>query len=73
MKLPHEFLSDREYEVFLRLASGCDPSALGHQLGISVKTVHTYKSRIQEKLVLVSNVDMAHYALRHELIENKYA
>lgn len=64
----HEALSDRELQVFLRLARGESVSAIAGQLHLSVKTISTYRSRVTEKLNVASNAELATYALRHGLI-----
>ncbi|HRD34152.1 MAG TPA: response regulator transcription factor [Rhodocyclaceae bacterium] len=65
---PHEKLSDRELQVFLRLARGASVSDIAAVLNLSVKTVSTYRSRLLEKLQVSSNAELATYALRHGLI-----
>jgi two-component system invasion response regulator UvrY len=64
----HEALSDRELQVFLRLARGESVSDIAAQLHLSVKTISTYRSRVTEKLKVASNAELATYALRHGLI-----
>jgi len=64
----HETLSDRELQVFLRLARGESVSDIAGQLNLSVKTISTYRSRVTEKLNVASNAELATYALRHGLI-----
>lgn len=64
----HEALSDRELQVFLRLARGESVSDIAAQLHLSVKTISTYRSRVTEKLNVASNAELATYALRHGLI-----
>lgn len=64
----HESLSDRELQVFLRLARGESVSDIAGQLHLSVKTISTYRSRVTEKLNVASNAELATYALRHGLI-----
>ncbi|MBU1225565.1 MAG: response regulator transcription factor [Gammaproteobacteria bacterium] len=64
----HEMLSDRELQVFLRLARGESVSDIAGQLNLSVKTISTYRSRVTEKLNVASNAELATYALRHGLI-----
>jgi two-component system invasion response regulator UvrY len=64
----HEALSDRELQVFLRLARGESVSDIAEQLHLSVKTISTYRSRVTEKLNVSSNAELATYALRHGLI-----
>ncbi|MGK2951879.1 MAG: response regulator [Thiobacillus sp.] len=64
----HDTLSDRELQVFLRLARGESVSDIAEQLHLSVKTISTYRSRVTEKLNVSSNAELAIYALRHGLI-----
>ncbi|MHB1061643.1 MAG: response regulator [Thiobacillus sp.] len=66
----HEALSDRELQVFLRLARGESVSDIAGQLHLSVKTISTYRSRVTEKLNVASNAELATYALRHGLIND---
>lgn len=65
---PHQHLSERELQVFLRLAQGQSVSEIGGALHLSIKTVSTYRSRLLEKLGVTSNAELARYALRHELL-----
>jgi two-component system, NarL family, invasion response regulator UvrY len=68
-KPPHEALSDRELQVFLRLARGETVGAMAEGMFLSVKTVSTYRTRVLEKLKLQSNSDLTYYALKNGLIE----
>ncbi len=68
-KLPHEHLSERELQVFLRLAKGETIGQLAVGLSLSVKTVSTYRTRIMEKMQLASNSDLTYYALKNGLIQ----
>lgn len=65
---PHEALSPREYEVFLRLASARSVSEIAAEFGLSVKTVSTHRSRILEKMALRSNAELMQYAIRRGLV-----
>jgi two-component system invasion response regulator UvrY len=65
---PHEQLSERELQVFLRLARGESVSDIAAALKLSIKTVSTYRSRLLEKLALTSNAELAAYAIRHGLL-----
>ena len=60
----HPELSEREKEVLLRLAWGYSNKEVAGELGLSVKTVETYKGRIGEKLHLRSRTELVQYALR---------
>ena len=64
----HESLSDRELQVFLRLAKGESVTDIANVLALSVKTISTYRSRLLEKLEVASNAELAAYALRHGLM-----
>lgn len=67
--LPHEQLSERELQVFLRLAKGETVGHIAGNMALSVKTVSTYRSRVLEKLKLASNSDLTYYALKNGLIQ----
>ena len=66
-KQSHEYLSNREYEVFILLASGKSASSIAEQLSISITTVSTYRSRILEKMGMKSNADIIRYTLEKKL------
>jgi DNA-binding NarL/FixJ family response regulator len=68
-KLPHELLSDREYEILCLIASGKTPTEIAKELALSVKTVSTYRSRILEKMHLSTNAQLTHYAIKSGLVE----
>ena len=68
-KAPHELLSEREFQVFLRLAQGETVGHIAEALFLSVKTVSTYRTRVLEKLKLQSNSDLTYYALKNGLIQ----
>ncbi|MCG6892136.1 MAG: response regulator transcription factor [Desulfobacteraceae bacterium] len=67
--LPHESLSDREYQVLCLLGSGKTVSQIAEELALSVKTVSTYRSRILEKMQMENNAELIHYAIRNGLAE----
>ena len=67
-KLPHEQLSEREFQVFLRLAKGETIGNMADSMSLSVKTVSTYRTRVMEKMKLESNSDLTYYALKNGLI-----
>ncbi len=66
---PHELLSEREMQVFLRLSQGETIGAMAESMFLSVKTVSTYRSRVLQKLKLASNSDLTYYALKNGLIQ----
>jgi len=68
-KPPHEQLSEREFQVFLRLAKGETIGHMAESMSLSVKTVSTYRTRVMEKMKLSSNSDLTYYALKNGLIQ----
>ena len=68
-KPAHELLSERELQVFLRLARGEAIGQMAESMSLSVKTVSTYRTRVMEKLQLASNSDLTYYALKNGLIQ----
>lgn len=65
----HVQLSERELQVFLRLARGEVVGQIATSMCLSVKTVSTYRTRVMEKMKLESNSDLTYYALKHGLIQ----
>jgi DNA-binding NarL/FixJ family response regulator len=68
-KPEHEHLSEREFQVFLRLAKGETIGHMADGMALSVKTVSTYRTRVMEKMNLSSNSDLTYYALKNGLIQ----
>jgi DNA-binding NarL/FixJ family response regulator len=66
--LLHERLSRRELDVFMRLARGETVGDIAAALGVSIKTVSTYRTRILEKTGFRSNADIVAYAVRGGLL-----
>jgi len=67
-KLPHERLSDREYEVLCLIASGQTVGDIAEGIHLSVTTISTYRARILEKMSLKNNAELTRYALQHGLV-----
>jgi DNA-binding NarL/FixJ family response regulator len=67
--LPHQRLSDREFEVFCRIATGETITQIAQALSVSVKTVSTYKTRILEKMQMPHEAALIRYAMRHKLVD----
>lgn len=65
----HETLSDREYEVMCKIASGKTIKEIAEELFLSIKTISTYRSRILEKMKMKSSAELTHYAIKHGLVE----
>lgn len=68
-KLPHEILSDREYEVMCKIASGESAEKISEDLSISIHTFYTYRNRILEKMNMKSNVELTQYVINNKLNE----
>ena len=66
---PHEHLSDREYQVLRMIGGGKTVSEIATELGLSVKTVSTYRARVLEKMKMRTNAELTHYAVRHGIAE----
>jgi len=64
----HTQLSQREFQIFCKLAAGTAVSQIADELCISVKTVSTYRSRILLKMNMKSNADLIYYAVKNGLI-----
>lgn len=68
-KLPHERLSDREFEIMRHIALGKSVSQIADLLSISVNTVNTYRARILQKMGMNSNTQIALYALENNILD----
>lgn len=64
---PHEWLSDREYQVLRLIGSGRTVSEISRQLNLSVKTISTYRARTLEKLGMRTNAELMRYAIENHL------
>jgi two-component system invasion response regulator UvrY len=69
MRAPHDALSDREYQVLRLLGSGRTSSDIARELGLSVKTISTYRARVLEKLGMKSNAELMRYAIQNQLLD----
>ncbi len=65
----HETLSNREYQVMEKLATGLPVREIAEKLCLSDKTVSTYRSRILQKMRVKNNAELIHYAIKHNLVE----
>jgi DNA-binding NarL/FixJ family response regulator len=65
---PHERLSDREFQVLRALGSGLAVKEAAANLGLSSKTVSTYRARLMEKMGLTSKADLVRYVVEHGLL-----
>jgi len=67
-KLPHETLSDREYQVMCMIASGKTLSKIAEDLSLSINTISTFRQRILKKLNMRTNAELTHYAIMNQLV-----
>jgi two-component system invasion response regulator UvrY len=65
---PHASLSNREFEVFRLIASARTLSQIAEELGLSAKTVSTYRARILEKMEMQTNAELMQYAMKNGLV-----
>lgn len=68
--LPHNALSNREFEVLRLIVAGGSLTDIAQSLHLSVKTVSTHKTRILQKMNLSSTADLVRYALEHQLLDH---
>jgi two-component system, NarL family, invasion response regulator UvrY len=67
--LPHDSLSDREFQIMCNIAAGKTADEISHDLSISINTFYTYRNRVLIKMGMKSNVELAQYVLRTKLLE----
>ncbi|SEB11836.1 response regulator [Pedobacter hartonius] len=67
-KEPHEYLSEREYQTLLLIASGKTVSEIAGILCLSTPTISTYRARILEKMKLKNNAELTTYAITQKLV-----
>lgn len=68
-RLPHQELSDREFQVLRMIGSGKTVSEIAAELSLSVKTVSTYRARILDKMGLHTNAELTRYSFENKLVE----
>lgn len=68
-EMPHERLSDREYQVMCMIASGKTVKEIGRELNLSVKTISTHRARILRKMGMKNNAQLTHYAIKYKLVD----
>ncbi|HTH73538.1 MAG TPA: response regulator transcription factor RqpR [Trinickia sp.] len=68
-QLPHEKLSDREYQTLCMLASGKRLTDIAHALSLSVKTVSVYRARLLDKMKLRNNAELTFYVMSNRLVD----
>lgn len=68
---PFDKLSQREMQVMLMIAKGCNIQEISDSLCLSPKTVSTYRYRLYEKLEVENDVALTHFALRYNLLDDE--
>ena len=67
-ELPHQNLSNREYQTLCLIASGKKLSEIAENMMLSAKTVSVYRARLLEKMKMRTNAELIHYAITHNLV-----
>ncbi|MEA2496434.1 MAG: two-component system, NarL family, response regulator NreC [Thermoleophilaceae bacterium] len=65
---PPDGLSDREAEVLGLIALGHTNAEIAEKLYLSVRTIESHRSHVQQKLRLTTRSQLVHYALQHGLV-----
>jgi two-component system, NarL family, invasion response regulator UvrY len=68
-RMPHETLSDREFQTLCMLASGKRLTDIARALSLSVKTVSVYRSRLLDKMKLANNAELTFYVMSNRLVD----
>jgi DNA-binding NarL/FixJ family response regulator len=68
-QLPHETLSDREYQVMCMIAVGKTVTKIAEELSLSAQTVSTYRSRILGKMRMRNSAELTYYAIKNRLVD----
>lgn len=67
-RVPHETLSNREFQVLELFAQGRSVSDIAGRLSLSANTISTYRARIFEKLAVRNMAELLGYAARHDML-----
>ena len=65
---PHDNLSNREFQVFEKIATGKKVFEIAEELHLSSKTISTYRTRILEKMNMKTNSELTQYAIQNKLV-----
>jgi len=69
-RLPHERLSDREFQVLCMIGRGQSVSRIASALSLSPSTIHTHRAHVLEKMQLETTAQLVRYVLDHNLVES---
>ncbi len=65
-----DHLTRRELQILIMVAEGRRVRDISEQLCLSPKTVHTYRYRLHHQLGVGNDVELAHVAIRHGIVEH---
>ncbi|MDO8652228.1 MAG: response regulator transcription factor [Undibacterium sp.] len=68
-RVPHERLSDREFQIFQLLVDGKSVTSIAETLSLSSKTISTHKLRLLQKMHMKSIAELTRYAIEHQLVK----
>lgn len=68
-QMPHDNLSDREFQVMCLIASGNSVTNIAEKLSLSINTISTYRNRILDKMGMKNNAELTHYAIKNQLVD----
>ncbi|MEJ8802796.1 response regulator transcription factor [Pontibacter sp. H249] len=66
-KVPHEILSDREFQILCKIAEGESLKNIANNLSLTLSTVNTYRNRIFDKMKFTSNAELIRYCINNEI------
>ena len=69
LDLPHESLSEREWQVLKLITDGKSLAQIADELHISPKTITTHKTHLMEKLGTANNADLIRYTMENKLFD----
>ena len=69
VQLIHQRLSNREFDVLCKIASGKTVGQIAEELFLSVKTVSTYRTRLLQKMNMSTNAELTHYCIKNGLVD----
>ena len=65
----HEKLSNREFEIMLKISLGKSVSEIAEELVLSVNTITSYRTRVMQKMNMRSNAEIIRYAIKNQLVD----
>lgn len=68
-KALHEKLSNREFEIMIKISQGKSVSDIADELSLSVNTITSYRARLLQKMNMKSNAELIRYSLKNQLVD----